>query len=82
MARLEVGTVLLQWATGGMLAGWVTTRHRVVGTGYGWLVRGSFLVLSLGGVQREVDDAIVELFPVIEAGADRLTPTPRAVAGG
>lgn len=50
MARLDVGTVLLQWATGGLLAGWVTTRHRVVGTGYGWLVRGSFLALSLGGV--------------------------------
>ena len=46
----------------------------------GQFVMGS--VLSLGGVQREVDDAIVELFPVIEAGADRLTPTPRAVAGG
>ena len=50
MARLEVGTVLLQWATGGLLAGWVTTRRRVVGTGYGWLVRGVFLVLTLGGV--------------------------------
>jgi len=50
MAELDVGTVLLQWATGGLLAGWVTTRRRVVGTGYGWLVRGSFLVIALGGV--------------------------------
>jgi hypothetical protein len=50
MARLEVSTVLLQWAAGGLLGAWVTTRHRVVGTGYGWLVRGSFLVLALGGV--------------------------------
>jgi len=50
MARLEVSTVLLQWAAGGLLGAWVTTRHRVVGTGYGWLVRGSYLVLALGGV--------------------------------
>ncbi len=50
MARLELGTVLLQWSTGGLLAGWVTTRRRIVGTGYGWLVRGVFLVLALGGV--------------------------------
>jgi len=49
-AELDVGTVLLQWGTGGLLAGWVTTRHRIVGTGYGWLVRGVFLVLALGGV--------------------------------
>lgn len=50
MARLEVGTVLLQWAAGGLLAGWLTTRRRVLGTGYGWLVRGVFLVLTLAGV--------------------------------
>jgi hypothetical protein len=50
MARLEVSTVLLQWAAGGLLGGWVTTRHRVLGTGYGWLVRGSFLVIAVGGV--------------------------------
>jgi hypothetical protein len=56
LAELDVGTVLLQWATGGLLAGWVTTRHRVVGTGYGWLVRGSFLVLALGGVAAGLGD--------------------------
>jgi hypothetical protein len=49
MARFEVGTVLLEWSAGGLFAGWVTTRHRVVGTGYGWLVRGSFVVLALAG---------------------------------
>ncbi len=47
--RLDLSTVLVQWATGGLLAGWVTTRHRVVGTGYGWLVRGVFLMLAVGG---------------------------------
>jgi hypothetical protein len=50
VAELDVGTVLLQWATGGFLAGWVTTRRRVVGTGYGWLVRGVFLMIAMGGV--------------------------------
>ena len=47
--QLDVATVLVQWAAGGLLAGWVTTRHRVVGTGYGWLVRGVFVTLALGG---------------------------------
>jgi hypothetical protein len=56
VVRLSLGTVLLQWATGGLLAGWVTTRHRVLGTGYGWLVRGSFLVLALGGVAAGLAD--------------------------
>jgi hypothetical protein len=53
---LSLGTVLLQWAAGGLFAGWITTRHRVLGTGYGWLVRGSFLVLALGGVAAGIAD--------------------------
>jgi hypothetical protein len=48
--RLELSTVMLQWAAGGLLFGWVTTRRREVGIGYGWLVRGSFGVLALIGV--------------------------------
>ena len=52
--RLDVSTVLLQWATGGLLGGWVTTRHRAVGVGYGWLFRGVFLVLALGGTAAAV----------------------------
>jgi hypothetical protein len=47
--RLDVSTVLLQWASGGLFAGWLTTRRRVVGTGYGWLVRGVFGALAAGG---------------------------------
>jgi hypothetical protein len=50
MARLAVGTVLLQGAAGGLAAGWVTTRRRVLGTGYGWLVRGVFVSIALAGV--------------------------------
>jgi hypothetical protein len=38
---------MLQWATGGLLFLWVTTRHRLVGLGYGWLLRGVFGVFAL-----------------------------------
>jgi hypothetical protein len=46
MIRLDAATVLLQWATGGLLFLWVTTRRREVGIGYGWLMRGSYLVIA------------------------------------
>lgn len=49
MIRLDAATVLLQWATGGLLFLWYTTRRHDIGAGYGWLLRGSFAVLSLGG---------------------------------
>ena len=45
--RLDAATVLLQWATGGLLFLWVTTRRREVGLGYGWLLRGTYLVLAV-----------------------------------
>jgi len=48
--RLEVATVLLQWATGGMFFCWFTTRRRVVGLGYGWLLRGTFAVIAVGSL--------------------------------
>ena len=40
--QLDLATVLAQWATGGLLFCWVTTRRREVGIGYGWLLRISF----------------------------------------
>jgi hypothetical protein len=40
--RLDAATVLLQWAAGGMLFCWFTTRRREVGLGYGWLLRGVY----------------------------------------
>lgn len=46
MVRLEIASVLLQWSTGGLLFLWVTTRHRSVGLGYGWLMRGIYGVLA------------------------------------
>ena len=48
--RLDLSSVLLQWSAGGLLGCWVTTRHRVLGIGYGWLVRSVFLALAIGGV--------------------------------
>jgi hypothetical protein len=48
MIRLEAATVLLQWATGGLAFLWVTTRRRLVGLGYGWLLRGVFAALAIG----------------------------------
>jgi hypothetical protein len=48
--RLDAATVLLQWATGGLLFLWVTTRRRQVGLGYGWLLRAVYGVLAGGAV--------------------------------
>jgi len=44
--QLDAATVLLQWAAGGMLFCWFTTRHREVGLGYGWLLRGTYLLMA------------------------------------
>ena len=46
--RLDAATVLLQWAVGGMLFCWFTTRRRGVGLGYGWLLRGVYGLLAVG----------------------------------
>ncbi len=48
MIRLDAATVLLQWAVGGMAFCWFTTRRRMVGLGYGWLLRSIYLVMALG----------------------------------
>jgi hypothetical protein len=65
--RLDAATVLLQWATGGLLFLWVTTRRREVGIGYGWLLRGTYLVFAVGAfvVGLTVGDAV----PVREAAS-------------
>jgi hypothetical protein len=44
---LDLGTVLLQWATGGLLFFWWTARREVVGVGYGWLLRGVYGVMGV-----------------------------------
>ncbi|MBV8160987.1 MAG: hypothetical protein JO265_08700 [Acidimicrobiia bacterium] len=48
MIQLDAATVLLQWATGGLVFLWVTTRRREVGIGYGWLLRGVYGAMAVG----------------------------------
>ncbi|MGA0814065.1 MAG: hypothetical protein ACO3RE_10395, partial [Ilumatobacteraceae bacterium] len=50
MIRLDAATVALQWSVGGMAMCWFTTRRRVVGVGYGWLLRGVYAVVAVLGV--------------------------------
>jgi hypothetical protein len=44
----EGASFLLQWATGGLLFLWVTTRRREVSLGYGWLLRGTYGLMAAG----------------------------------
>ena len=50
MIRLDAATVLLQWATGGLLFLWVTSRRREVSLGYGWLLRATYLLMAVGAL--------------------------------
>ncbi len=44
--ELSAATVLLQWSVGGLFFLWVTGRRRMVGIGYGWTMRLSFMTLA------------------------------------
>ena len=50
MIEFDGATVLLQWAVGGLAFLWVTSRHRVLGIGYGWLLRGVWGTCALGAL--------------------------------
>ncbi len=50
MIKLDAATFLVQWAAGGWLFLWVTTRRRQVGLGYGWLMRGVYLSMAVGSL--------------------------------
>lgn len=50
MIRLDAATLLLQWSAGGLLFLWFTSRAREVGIGYGWLLRGTNLLLAAGAL--------------------------------
>jgi hypothetical protein len=50
LIKLDAATFLLQWAVGGLLFLWVTSRRRELGIGYGWLLRGIYLVMAAGAV--------------------------------
>lgn len=64
--KLDGGVFLLQWATGGLVFTWVTTRRREVGLGYGWLLRTVFGVFALGG-------AVVLAFEGLDRPAQKIT---------
>jgi hypothetical protein len=64
--RLDAATVLLQWAVGGLAFCWVTTRHRLVGVGYGWLLRGTFGAIAALGA---LIGLTVDTVPVRDAAA-------------
>ena len=44
--KIEASTFFLQWATGGMLFLWVTTRERLVALGYGWTTRMIYIAIA------------------------------------
>lgn len=50
MIDLDPATFLLQWATGGLFFMWITGRHRLVGIGYGWSIRLTYLVIAAIGL--------------------------------
>jgi len=66
--RLDAATVLLQWAVGGLGFLWFTTRRREVGLGYGWLLRGTFLLMAAGAVACGLAFGVVPVREVAGAG--------------
>jgi len=64
---LDAASFLLQWATGGLAFLWVTTRRREVSLGYGWLMRGTYLLMALGALY--IGLTLVETVPVREAAS-------------
>ncbi|HVV36198.1 MAG TPA: hypothetical protein VHC63_06305 [Acidimicrobiales bacterium] len=66
MIKLDAATFLLQWAVGGLLFTWVTTRGRLLGIGYGWLMRAIFMTMAIGAIAAGVAFGAV---PVREVSA-------------
>jgi len=63
----DAASLLLQWATGGLLFLWVTTRRREVGLGYGWLMRGVYLAMAAGAWY--VGTQVIAPLPVRDAAS-------------
>ena len=66
MIRFDAATVLLQWAAGGMLFCWFTTRRRIASLGYGWLLRGVYACFAAGSFAAGLAFGVV---PVREAAS-------------
>ncbi|NCY16682.1 MAG: hypothetical protein EBX39_07905 [Actinobacteria bacterium] len=67
MIDFDAASLLLQWATGGLLFLWVTTRRREVSLGYGWLMRGTYALMALGAFWIGV--AVIDPLPVRDISA-------------
>jgi hypothetical protein len=65
---LDAATVLLQWAVGGMAFCWFTTRRREVGLGYGWLLRGTYLLMAVGAFLAGISLGVVPVREVASLG--------------
>ena len=59
--------MLLQWSTGGLFFLWFTTRRREVGLGYGWLLRGTFLLMAAGAFACGISLGVVPMREVVSA---------------
>ncbi len=68
MIDLDLATVLLQWAVGGLFFTWVSTRHREIGLGYGWLMRGIYLLMALGSIAAGAAFEVVLVREIAAAG--------------
>jgi len=71
--------MLLQWSAGGLLFLWVTTRRREVSIGYGWLMRGTYLLMAAGAFY--IGQFVIEPMPVRDY-ASLLTAAAAAIALG
>ncbi len=68
MISLDAATVLLQWATGGMLFCWFTTRRRIASMGYGWLLRGIYFMFAAGSLAAGLSFGVVAVREAASVG--------------
>ncbi|MEZ5143537.1 MAG: hypothetical protein R2726_13610 [Acidimicrobiales bacterium] len=79
MVDFDAASLLLQWATGGLLFLWVTTRHRVVSLGYGWLMRGVYGLMAAGAFYIGV--FVIDPLPVRDVSSALVAVVAFAVLG-
>ena len=84
--QLDAATVLLQWATGGLLFLWVTTRRKEVGPGYGWLLRATYATIAAlaaiagyGWASEPTRDLAATAVAIIASGTLLLSITRRPI---
>ncbi len=83
---LDAGTVLIQWAAGGMFFCWITTKRQLLSEGYGWLLRGVFgglaaiSILVAGLYEFELSREITAIAVVVFALAGVISSAPNLPA--